>query len=188
MVNKVLGNNIKVVYYGSTLKNLLAAKYAPYLRKHNTVKQKRVAKLLYDSVLLICRSDHNVKLVNGVYKTPVGLQLILTNLIMDAISNVNNHLLESHTGVIRTKLDWYTKYHPIANVDMSIFPPLYRMMLFLGTKDLFTPLTLSHLRNDLVNTAIERGWSAITTEEQVKLGMYHNQTLYNNYEQTPVLT
>ena len=188
LIKRVL-NNIPLVFYASTLMSLASHKYAPYLRAPRTAKQRRVAQTIGASVLAIVKNQHgSIALVNGPYTAHRDRQLLLTNLMMDLLSNGSAHLLESHTGKVRNKLMWYTKLHPMPLVDMKIFPPLHKMMLFIGTKDIFSPKPLSHLREQMITIANQYKWSAITTEQQVKSNIHKDQILYNNWNQLPSLT
>jgi len=60
-----------------------------------------------------------------IYSTDNSKSLILTHHPWDLLSHTKHivlDLLESHTGVLKTKKDWYTKYYKIPNMDMSFIP------------------------------------------------------------------
>lgn len=68
--------------------------------------------------------------------------LVLTHVPFDLLSYNNFYkldLLESHTGLIKTRKDWNTKYHRIPNKDMSFLPFMEYLLSIFGDSVMFKP-------------------------------------------------
>lgn len=68
--------------------------------------------------------------------------LIFTHIPFDLLSYsyyAKFDLLESHTGVIKTRKEFNTKYYPIPNKDMSILPFTEKLLVSFGDKVHFHP-------------------------------------------------
>ena len=191
LIERIVDNNIKLEYYASTLEGFSKAKYVNYIkpkyinRLAKTKKQRHVVTLQKHSIMTLIRHK-KAKAIHGVLKIRSGQNIVLSNFMMNVISNITNTLLESHTGKAKDRLEWHTKFHADKQTNMKMFPALPKLLMFLGTKCLFSNAILSHLRDELINVAIQNKWSAITTEERVTHCLRStNPKLYNNYQQTP---
>lgn len=71
-------------------------------------------------------------------------------------------LLESHTGKIKKRVQWNTKYYPYPNQDMSIFPFNRTLLLVFGDRSQYSPTDLK-LRKYVVDAAISGKWTPLTT-------------------------
>ena len=190
LIASVSDSRVNIVYYATNLQKFKSPKYSPYVMKGyfveyaTTRKQRHVARLQKSAVKTLVRMQKVPSF--PVLKIEKGNNIILTNFVMDVITNPSNTLLESHTGRPRARMDWHGKLHKVAGVDMKIFPMCAKMLMFLGTSDLFTPNTLKHLKEDLVSVAKSRRWSAVTTEQQVLSDLRNSSGIvYNNYNQVP---
>lgn len=80
--------------------------------------------------------------------------LIFTHIPFDLISYNNfmkMDLLESHTGLIKTRKNWNTKYHPVPNCDMSILPFMEYLLVTFGDNVQLIPSPIKE-RLDLYNS------------------------------------
>jgi len=77
--------------------------------------------------------------------------LVLTHYPLDLVrieTPAKVSLLESHTGIVKTERDWYTKYFKIPGKDMSVLPLREELLYIFGDHVLFHP--------ELVNTRVEK--------------------------------
>lgn len=71
--------------------------------------------------------------------------LLMSHVPWDLLSWSNFHkldLLESHTGKIKSRKDWNTKYFPIKDKDFSFLPFMELLLTTFGDLTLFTPAPL----------------------------------------------
>lgn len=76
------------------------------------------------------------------------------------------HLLESHTGLLKKRQQWYTKYSN--GKDLMRIPFNSCFMQVFGDNVHFHPFPAKD-RNLLKQTADERGWTALTTRDRLVL-------------------
>ncbi len=76
-------------------------------------------------------------------------------------------LIESHTGVIKDKSKFNTKYHAIGSkFDKTMFPFTEQLFYILGDNNLIKPMKFK-VRAELCNIAMEKKWTSFTSEERV---------------------
>lgn len=91
--------------------------------------------------------------------------LILSHVTPDLLSYVNfssMELLESHTGKIKTRREWNTKYSPLGSEQFENFPWTKQLLCYLGDKYIFSPLSIT-ARRKILAVANERRWSPMTS-------------------------
>lgn len=107
--------------------------------------------------------------------------LILTHFPYDLLSHYNfRHLdlIESHTGALKKRIDWFTKlrdgkYHP--NIPFS-----EPMLQIFGDDVLFGPINIKY-RNDVLAVAKDRNWHQLTSTEKMKSDLKHHSKLDFDY-------
>jgi hypothetical protein len=77
-------------------------------------------------------------------------------------------LLESHTGVVKNKSQWYTKLQTAK--DQASIPFNCATLQVFGDSLLFQPFPIAQ-RKELIATAIERKWTAITSLDRLRLSL-----------------
>lgn len=75
-------------------------------------------------------------------------------------------LLESHTGVLKPRYVWYTKYYPVGDMDLSHIPFHKKLLFIFGDKVLIQPMDI-RLRRQIVDLAKRRQWTQLTTITKV---------------------
>ena len=94
--------------------------------------------------------------------------IIFTNYAYDLVSFRKFRrliLLESHTGKVKDRTEWYTKYY-----NGSTLPPMplrEDLLTILGDSTLFR-CKVSAFKREIVRLAIERNWTPITTTSKIK--------------------
>ena len=79
-------------------------------------------------------------------------------------------LLESHTGKLKTYINWYSKYYPISGKDMSILPFTKKLLFIFGDKYQIAPTPIK-LRTSIYEVASNSNWSPLTTEKKINLDL-----------------
>lgn len=75
-------------------------------------------------------------------------------------------LLESHTGKIKSRIEWNTKYFPFPGADMSKFPFNRTLLMVFGDRIMFHP-HLMQMRKYIVDTAEKGKWTPLTTRDKI---------------------
>lgn len=161
----------KVVFYFSNYKGLNSRYRQAKIREDRTPKQEAYTKLVNDTV------DNLIKIAPDAFK---GFDLrigdktshdantvILTNYAYDLISYREFKelaLLESHTGAIKHRSQWYTKYQN--GKDLPMMPFREDLLQVFGDSQTFHPLDIK-IRKELIDLAILKKWSATTTTDKI---------------------
>lgn len=75
-------------------------------------------------------------------------------------------LLESHTGKIKTRREWNSKYHPLGTHKYEEMPWCKQLLCFLGDKYILQPLSIP-IRKAIIEVAKDRRWTPMTTPAAV---------------------
>ena len=100
-----------------------------------------------------------------------GRFLIQTHIAVDLLSKRHFEdldLLESHTGKIKNKSLWYTKYNN--GKDLSMIPFTHYFLRIFGDKEFFAPKDIA-LRKDIIELATKNKWGPLTTDARVSMGL-----------------
>lgn len=167
------GNNIcKPQYYYCTYDHLrmIADKKSFLLRPNDSVNQKNFdfmfAKVMH---LLFKKTDVYFKLDSEIKPTVKNNSLLLSHVPYDLLSFSNFKkldLIESHTGILKQRYSWNSKYYQVGENDMSIFPFHRKLLFIFGDKILIKP-AMYKLRLLIVETAIKRKWTSFSTEAKM---------------------
>lgn len=97
--------------------------------------------------------------------------LIMTHFAYDLLARgfSNLSLLESHTGTIKDKYMWYTKYLN-GKEQLSSIPFREDMLQVFGDKEHFRPMPIK-ARKQILEMAAANGWSQVTTNDKVNYGI-----------------
>lgn len=141
------------------------------LRSANTEKAKvYIAKLM--SAIKMLDKEHLVKILDSDLKPSFNQKaLILTNVAWDLVSSKHFNrldLIESHTGVLKNKTAWNTKYHKYK--DLSNLPFNSKLLKIFGDSEIFTPM-LTSLRDLVLGVAVKGKWTVLTTKDKMMLDL-----------------
>jgi len=136
---------------------------------------KRVCELSLSDILIDVETQPNIRL--NKHKEIDTKILITTSYPLDLLNHHSSHfnirLLESHTGVIKSKMSWYTKYNNIKDIMLPFSK--YLLYVFGDTSGDIKPLGIKE-RRDILEIAKLKNWSPITTDEKVKFDI-NNSTI-----------
>lgn len=177
-------SNTKLVFYAcdySAIQHKYANKHVA-LRTDNTEGQKFYSKLLGDTLKVVFKTPHDTNLIKS-FKAklePIGKPkaLIITHCAYDLTSSKNFkdlHLIESHSGKLKTKAQWYTKYSD--GKDLVMIPFLECLLPVFGDNEIFRSMGYK-VKKEIIELAKEKQWTSVTTKEKV---LFDIKTLKNPY-------
>lgn len=149
-------------------------------RRPKTPNQIHADLLMNNSVKLLF-NNKDIKITKyRNYLTPQNRvkTLILTHIPYDLLSYRSFgklELLESHTGSIKNRTQWYTKYQDGKNLPM--LPFLECLLPVFGDNVFFYPLNRK-ARTDVLEIASKYKWDPLTTEEKVLYGVAQLRNQY----------
>jgi hypothetical protein len=185
MIKKVITENSRLnpTLYLCNYKQI----YTRY--KHHTVfkgdvteKQKAERKRMESSIKQFLHDvgDDYVEMFDSdiTPKQKDGHFLIQTHIAFDLISYRNFEdmdLLESHTGAIKNRSLWYTKYNN--GKDLSMIPFNQYFLRIFGDKEFFSPKDAA-LRKAIIEIAQKDRWNSLTTDSRVRMSLDKLQNPY----------
>ncbi len=179
IVNSASGGRCKVVFYISNYKQLTTKYRLASLRTDNTDAQKTFTRN-YEGLIKSCIErgilDAHACIVFDKDLTPeddyrTSNALMLTHITLDLLSHTkfrSLNLLESHTGAIKGRDLWYTKYY-----NGKTLPPLPMSPLLLpvfGDNEFFRPLN-QKAKEDILELAAKYNWTPVTTQDKILYGV-----------------
>lgn len=168
------GNNLcKPVFYSCTYKHLKSSSNkAVKFREDKTEAQKLyTAKQEKIFHLLLKLTDELFTFDSEIKPTQRHKSLIMTHIPWDLVSYKNFtslSLLESHTGKLKERHQWNTKYYPVGDCDLSILPFHRKLLLVFGDKVLIHPSDYK-LRRLIVDIATRRHWTSMAGQDKMML-------------------
>jgi len=143
-------------------------------REDKTDAQKAVTfKMMRVLERLMKETEAAQRLDSGIKPPRRENALIVTHIAYDLVSYPAFNkltLLESHTGRIKNRNQWYTKYHTVGTEDLSHMPFLRKLLLVFGDRVLIAPSEFK-LRSQLLEIAHKRQWTNLTSEDKVMLDL-----------------
>lgn len=96
--------------------------------------------------------------------------LLITHFPLDLCAKglTNKDLLESHTGIIKPKHQWYTKY--LNGKELPNIPFRKDLLQVFGDQEHFRPMSIS-LRKQILGLAETYNWSQVTTTAKIRYGI-----------------
>ena len=171
----------KAIYYYPTYSKLIGAALLPKqvkFRMPNTEIQKAYNSLLVSTCKAVIKTDkYPVYEVNNLIKPsiekdpPTGnvKAVIFTHTPYDLLAYDRFRtldLLESHTGLLKSRSKWYTKYYAVGDSDLSILPFIRPLLLIFGDHTLISPMEYK-FRKLILDIGTNRNWNPLTTPDKV---------------------
>lgn len=158
--------NLKVVFYINSYQYYKRL-YPRSMRIASTekqIKEDTVIKYVCDK---ISSNDKDVKSFNHLISfDKANKTLLLSHYPVDLLSHTKFRtldLLESHTGKIKTRKDYNTKYYPIPREDMSSLPFFEYLLVVFGDKVMFRPDGIKR-RQDVMEQLRKLNVTPLTSE------------------------
>jgi len=167
---KELAPNTSPFFFTSTYSQVLTDnKLVGRLRVTTSEKQKAINKITLQVIkdvvnqFTILQTNDLVPVNNRM--TGIMLSHIAYDLL--AYSNFQDlHLLESHTGVIKRRHEWNTKYVKIPKEDMSRLPFNKTLLMNFGDSILIKPIAIKD-RKAIIQLGKSRKWQPLMSEQKV---------------------
>lgn len=105
--------------------------------------------------------------------------LLLTHMTLDLLNIKHNpqmELLESHTGRIKTKDQFNTKYRKINKIDLDHLPFDEIIIYIMGDNTFIRPMPLT-IRRETLTTSIKYNWTKFTTHRKVMINLRKNKKI-----------
>lgn len=187
VLQKFTPSGIKVVPYLCLHKNIKRIFPGAILKEPKTEIQ-RSQKRIEDNVIDLLVKTQALNKTNHIliFDTKFNIPkqddtLIITHQPIDLLNDTLFRklvLLESHTGKLKTSIEWNTK--------LKNFKPEYQripfneltIQMFGDTGDLFFPILSPKLKNELVSVADKFQWNPLTTKQRLISGI----SIINNKE------
>jgi hypothetical protein len=176
----------KVVYYLSNYAGMEQKYRHAVLRKDNTPKQKEFSMILRLTLGHLMK-DLAPNQVQGfelkLHTLHQPQAMLLTHIPYDLVAWKEFRklvLLESHTGAVKERAQWSTKY--VNGKDLSQIPFREDMLQIFGDKETFHPMD-GKLRQAILEIAAKYRWSSVTGTDMIKYGI---DQLPNPYHQAIV--
>lgn len=171
---------VEVVPYYSNFQGIENTYNRPpaQLRMDNTEKQ-RIVTAMHNATMEAFLPAHEgeVKLFMLKIKAKDAPKaMIVTHYAIDLLSHpdfLKLTLLESHTGAIKDRSQWYTKYYE--GKDLARIPFREDMLQVFGDKETFHPADI-RLRRAIIEIAERYQWTSLTTTDKIRYGI---ETLQN---------
>lgn len=166
--------NLTVRFYVPNYANLESRYKFALIRMDNTERQKYYTSMLMHTVggLLKLMDKTTIDMFSDKLTKDYSLNtLIMTHYAYDLIWHRNFRslaLAESHTGKIKTRAQFYTKYEH--GKDLVRIPFHIQLLQVFGDSETFRPLNIK-LRKDLIELAEQCHWTQTTTEAKVKFDL-----------------
>lgn len=158
------------VYYACTYVDLYLGKVNKFVRarKDNTDYQKSMT-IKYNNCLSYLDKLCQYKKFNTNIKGSGKNALMLSHVPYDLLSYEDFNkldLIESHTGVLKSRHLWYTKFYNLGEEDLRIIPYMKKTLLIFGDKVLIQPMDI-RLRRQILQIAKDRQWTQVTTVSKI---------------------
>lgn len=145
---------------------------AVQLRYDKTDGQKVYTALLVQTMKRFFSVNHGPDFVRGDSELkPTGspTALIVTHTPHDLLSYKNFgrlDLLESHTGKLKPRNMWYTKFHGCGQNDLDTIPFQRKLLLIFGDSVMYVPMDI-RFRKMIIDISKKRHWTTLTTEPKI---------------------
>lgn len=171
LVNEGL-NVCQPVFYYASYKSIYTNQHKSVELRKDTTKNQLLNVSKYQDTIKAFNILYPDELLEIDYKLKPekpNKALIITHVPYDLLSYKyfkNLFLVESHTGVLKPRELWYTKYYVLPQADMSILPFNRRLLKIFGDHVMFAPMDI-RLRREIMTVAIQRKWTNMTTDEKI---------------------
>lgn len=168
---------VKLIFYACEYKEATSSLKHPHavFRTDSTDKQKIYRSLHNETIAKLLKErneSENLRILDSSLKPKHKCKaLVLTHIAYDLLSYKNFNtldLIESHTGVLKPKSMWYTKFHEGKVLNMIPFS-LGFLQIF-GDGEHFKPIDI-RVRRTLIELAKENHWTQITKNEKIKFNI-----------------
>ena len=161
-----------VVFYYSNYANINTEFKHAILVTDNTEKQRTFTQFHNKAVELLLKTGIEIKLFDLKIKSDyLTKALILTHFAIDLLSHKafsSLTLIESHTGKLKDKGQFYTKF--VDGKDLVRIPFNSTFLQIFGDGTIFRPFPIKN-RREIIEIADKYSWSQVTTHDKLMYGI-----------------
>jgi hypothetical protein len=183
VIESETNSQMKVVFYVSDYSGMDRVYPYGHLRGDVTPLQKAYTSAMVGSIAPYVRNHKDdlktfkLKITDSSNKKI----MILTHYPFDLLCKGLKELvlLESHTGAVKHKYQWYTKY--LNGSEIPTIPFNEQFIQVFGDKEHFRPMSIG-IRKAILELATEYNWSQVTTREKLvyNIGLLKDHFLKDN--------
>lgn len=162
---------LEPVFYVNTYDYVKSHYSKEKLRVATTLKQLQLEMILNYCLTEVIKSKSVHRYSNKVHTDKSHKALIITHMPWDLLSYtefLKLDLLESHTGVLKTRKDWSSKYYKLPNRDMSMLPFGQTLLTVFGDNVMFHPDPLKK-RLEVYDKLLDRKVHPLVSDGLVKM-------------------
>lgn len=170
-------NSCTPVYYYATYDTLYRKHLPPAVkfRQDKTDGQKHYAQMLLNTFkpFFIHPKPQCFKIDTDLPKKEGETALLLSHVPYDLLNWSRFRrldLLESHTGKVKGRNLWHTKYANFPGEALGLLPFTWKLLLIFGDQVMFQPMDI-RFRRMIVDIAKNRRWTAMTTESKLLMDL-----------------
>lgn len=185
IIQEKTGGRCNVVFYACSYNSLTRLFPKALFKEVTTDKQKLDAKIENGILKEIFKNNFSEELPLKEFDTTLswegeqnGRVLIVTHYPFDLLSEKYFKelvLLESHTGTLKKKPQWYTKLHGGKDLVRVPFDKM-TVQLFGDSGGLLKPYPIA-FRRELLKVAEDSKWSSTTTKDRIILTVKHHRNV-----------
>jgi hypothetical protein len=138
-------------------------------QRHNTYMLTKTMAMLFDNI----NGGEVHHLDSELIPKKPSNAIILSHMPYDLLSYGNFkrlELLESHTGKLKGRNLWYSKYHSVGQEQLNTLPFIRQFLFLFGDHVMFQPTDI-RFRKLLVEISRTRRWTPLTSEAKIRLDL-----------------
>lgn len=168
----------KPMFYYCGYESLYKRKFPPAvrLREDKTDGQKYNTHMLTETMKLFFKNIESgpfFQFNSEILPKRPTTSLIITHVPHDLLSYNNFKrldLLESHTGKLKGRNLWYTKFNAVGSEELNTLPFIRQLLYLFGDHIIFQPTDI-RFRKLILEISRNRRWTPMTTEQKVKMDL-----------------
>lgn len=164
---------------------------AARFRLDSTPNQVHMTQMLIKTMqILFSENKHQDirKLDSEIRPSKSSKALILTHIPYDLLNYRffdRLDLLESHTGKLKARSLWYTKFYKLKDEELNTLPFYRKLLLIFGDNIMIQPMDI-RFRKLILDISRKRKWTPFTTEDKILQDLnldIHERYLFEMYRQ-----
>lgn len=172
IISDLSGNRIRVQYYICDYMNMNRHYPDAIIRGDNTDLQRAYTSSMTETLRIVINDRKEQILIYPLKITfsSISRILLMTHYALDLFSNSlrNRALFESHTGAVKEKHQWYTKY--LNGKDIPMIPFREGFMQVFGDPEHFRPMGMG-IKRQVLEVADKYSWNQLTTDAKIAYGV-----------------
>lgn len=168
-------NQVSPVFYHTSYDGYRKnPKIGVLLREPNTDQQKVYSQKFNDAFKKMLKLTDDILQYDQTINPPRKVRVLMITHQPHDLVNYNHFshldLLESHTGVLKPRVRWNTKYCPIANENLFHLPFNRKLLLVFGDRVLIQPMPIK-FRKTVLESSFKRNWTPMTTLDKINMDL-----------------